>query len=121
MRRGLARVVAVLHYALIPYYLFGGLVPDPTWLLVHLWAVPLTVAHWPLNRGVCVLSNLESWLRSGRWWDAEDASQGGWVDGVTRAVLGGRTLPPAVVTALPYLLLTVAWGGSLAHYLALSE
>lgn len=118
LRRGLARVVAVLHYALIPYTLLAGLLPHPRWLEVHIVLVPLIVAHWFLNRGVCVLNNLVTLLLRGRWWDPDDPDQGHWVERVTRSVLGQRC-PRSVIVLIPYVTLALAWLTSILHWLRL--
>lgn len=119
-RRVGAGAVAGLHYALVPYTTLAWVWPDPTWLTAHLIFLPAMVAHWPFNRNVCVLNNLESWLRTGQWWNPNDPDQGGWVAGVAERMLG-RPLPSGLVCLLPYLLLGASWTLSYLHLRAVSR
>jgi len=116
--RPAALAVATLHYALVPYVLLAWLWAQPIWLLLHLIFVPVMVGQWLLNRNVCILSNLESWLRDGHWWQADDPGQGGWVAGIFTRLLGA---PPAPwqTSALLYTLLLGAWSASLWRLLSL--
>lgn len=113
-RSALADAVGWIHTALIPYTLFGWVVPNPGWLKVHAVFVPLMVIHWRLNRNVCILTNLESFLRYGTWWRADEADQGGWIEGRIRAVTG-RTPPPWLTDAITYGSLTLSTLASLIH------
>jgi len=106
--------VAIIHTGLIPYCLFGWAVPSVLWLKVHAAFVPLMVAHWWLNNNVCILSNLESYLRYGQWWRTEDGNQGGWVEGQIRA-LTGWTPPPGFADIATYVALGLSTLASLIH------
>ena len=117
-RERLADLVATIHTALIPYCLFGWVVPNALWLKVHAIFVPLMVAHWWVNRNVCILSNLETYLRHGQWWRTEDANQGGWVENQIQA-LTGWTPPPGFSTAATYVALAASTALSLLHLASL--
>ena len=114
VNRRLADWVARLHTALIPYTLFGWVVPNATWLQIHATFVPLMVAHWWLNRDVCILTNLESYLRYGEWWRQDDSNQGGWIEGQIRA-LTGWTPPPSFTTNATYTALAASTLASWIH------
>ncbi len=111
--------MAATHVLCIPHFAFGGLVPNRTWLWLHLLAGPITVVHWHLNRGVCVLTNLESWLGRGVWWDGDNPEQGGWSEAMFLRVFG-RPPPPAFSAAIPYVVIGLGFCLSAAHLHRLS-
>lgn len=110
----LLAVLGGCHLLFIPYILLGWLVPDRTWLIVHLISLPMIVLQWRLNDNVCVLNNLESWLRTGRWRDQSDPAQGAWVLSLI-ARLTGLTLPAWFMDAIIYVLMAVSWLLSMRH------
>ena len=112
--RWLADVVAAVHTALIPYTLFGWVVPNTLWLKIHAVFVPVMIVHWWLNRNVCILSNLESYLRYGTWWRTDDSEQGGWVENRVRA-LTGWTPPPGWADGMTYVALLLSTLASVVH------
>ena len=113
-RQRWADVVAAVHKACIPYTLLGWVVPHATWLKIHAAFVPIMVLHWWLNRNVCILSNIESYLRHGQWWQRADSNQGGWVLNQVRAATGW-TPPPSFATTLTYVALAASTASSLIH------
>ena len=71
--------------------------------------------HWKINRGACVLSNLENWLRHRRWRAPQtNREEGAWL----RTLLANTTgiaLAPARMDAVIYGALAVFWLLGLAH------
>jgi hypothetical protein len=65
-----------LHMALVFYGLFGWVVPNANWLIAHLVFIPALVAVWRVNNGVCPLNNIETFLTTGRWRNADNAEEG---------------------------------------------
>ena len=63
-RLGLSLFLA--HLLISAYVLLGWSIPSPAALLFYLLLLPAIAAQWHINRGCCVINNLESWLRSGR-------------------------------------------------------
>ncbi len=106
--------VAAVHSACIPYCLLGWIVPYPLWLKVHAAFVPTMVVHWWFNRNVCILSNVESYLRHGQWWRRDDADQGAWVENKIRA-LTGWTPPAGFSTLATYVALAASTAASIIH------
>ncbi len=106
--------IALLHYSLIPVMLLAWMVPSSTVLIAHLIAVPLLVLQWRLNGDVCLLNNVESWLRRGRWRDKADPDQGQWIRGIV-ARLTGIQLGPRGVSILVNSLLALSWSFSWVH------
>ena len=113
-RSRLADAVAFIHTGLIPYCLFGWVVPHALWLKVHATFVPMMVAHWQLNRNVCILTNLESFLRHGQWWRNDDSNQGGWVENQIRTFTGW-TPPAGFADIATYAALVASTVASLIH------
>jgi hypothetical protein len=97
-----------LHYAILIWGLAGWLIPSDGWLIAYLIATPLLALQWLLNRGVCVLNNLESWIAGGRWRDASDPNQGGFLAGLIERAFGTRPTAQAV-NRLSYGLLALFW------------
>ncbi len=114
MSRVLADLVAAIHTAMIPYCLFGWVIPYPLWLKIHAAFVPLMIVHWWLNRNVCILTNLESYLRYGQWWRTDDSNQGGWVENQIKAITGWDP-PPRFAEAATYAALIASTAASLIH------
>ncbi len=117
LRAGIAQIIAWCHYLLIPYILLGWAAPHRGWLIVHALAVPLLILQWIVNRQTCVLANIVSWLRTGRWWDETDPDQGAWIATLIRRFTG-IGLTPIQVNALVYGLVLTAWAATLIRLAA---
>ncbi len=114
LHQRLADTVAAIHVAMIPYCLLGWAVPHPTWLKVHAAFVPLMMVHWRLNRDVCILTNLESYLRHGEWWRSDDRDQDRWVKNQIERCTGWAP-PPRLTDGATYAALAAATFASLIH------
>lgn len=58
----MAKIVKTLHFLILFFVLLGWLSPWQNVLLVYLVFLPLMVLQWLLNKGSCVLTNLENWI-----------------------------------------------------------
>jgi hypothetical protein len=67
----------VFHVFIAAYIIFGWIVSPTPALVIYLVLLPAVVAQWYVNRGSCVINNLESWMRSGRWRDAQNRDKAG--------------------------------------------
>ena len=80
----------LFHMSVGAYVLVGWLFSCQPALLIYLGLLPAMATGWRLNRHSCVLNNLESLMRSGRWRDPESREEGGFhhcqVDNVTIGV-----------------------------------
>lgn len=56
-----------VHYAVLFFGLVGWLIPNQTVLAIYLATLAGLVLQWRINRDTCILDNLESWLRHGRF------------------------------------------------------
>lgn len=103
-----------LHIAVLVYIVAGWALPWRAVLYFYLGFLPAMAIHWQLNRNSCVLNNVESWLRSGRWRDPSNIEEGQWlltlVNGVT-----GLAFTPAQMDAINYAALAILWGLGLWH------
>jgi len=103
-----------LHMALVFYALLGWLVPSTPWLVAHLVYMPTLIAVWLLNKGVCPLNNIESWLTTGRWRNPANAEEGGFMVRVVERYLN---LYPTQrqMDAVTYGLMALVWALSWLH------
>ena len=103
-----------LHMALVFYALLGWLMPSASWLVVHLIYMPMLVVVWLLNKGVCPLNNLESWLTTGRWRNPQNTEEGSFLVAIVERYLG---LHPTQrqMDAITYALMGLVWVLSWLH------
>lgn len=102
-----------LHIAIVVYVLIGWALPC---VGLYLMFLPLMVLHWPLNRNTCIINNLESWIRNGRWRDPGNCEEGAWLRMVIRGATGVELTVRQTDWAV-HSLLTGLWGLGLWHWL----
>jgi hypothetical protein len=116
-RDGLGRLCFWLHVAILCFILAGWLLPARGWLIFYLAFLPLVVMHWRINRGACVLNNLENWLRYRRWRAPEqNAEEGAWLRTLIRN-LTGLGLSRAAMDGLIYSSMARLWAMAWVHFL----
>jgi hypothetical protein len=86
-RDALGRACFIVHFLPLLYALTGWLAPGRTWLIVYLVFLPAMFLQWKLNRGTCVLNNIESLIRSGHWRNPANREEGAWL----RTLVNERT------------------------------
>jgi hypothetical protein len=105
----------LIHVAVLAGVVLGWALPGRDWLAAYLVFLPLMFLHWKLNRGACILSNLENWLRHRRWRAQQtNREEGAWL----RTVLADTTgvaLTQARMDAVIYSAMAVFWLLGLAH------
>jgi hypothetical protein len=111
-RDALAIVFQALHIAILIYILTGWALPG---VVIYVIAVPLMGLHWPLNRNTCVINNLESLIRTGRWRDPANLEEGAWLRMLVKTRIGWD-LSPRLVDRLSYIALAALWGLGLWHF-----
>lgn len=88
-RDALGQSCFLLHLAILAFIVLGWMLPSPGALIFYLGFLPLTVLHWWLNGGNCVLNNLENWLRHRRWRvGAANPEEGAWLRTLIGSVTG---------------------------------
>jgi hypothetical protein len=78
-RDALGQVCFLLHFLPLIYVVTGWLAPWRGALLVYLVFVPGMFLQWRLNKDSCVLNNMESLIRSGRWRNPANREEGAWL------------------------------------------
>lgn len=104
-----------LHYAVLVFILVGWAIPNDTALIAHLILIPALAVQWRFNADSCILDNLESWLRHGRF-RARDANpdEGAFLANLIYRILGIR-MTTAASNAMIYGLMVLFWALSAAH------
>ena len=115
-RDALGQFCFVLHLAIMIFIVFGWALPGRVGLTVYLVLLPVVVVQWQFNKNSCVLNNLESLLRSGRWRDPGNIEEGAWLLGLVRSVLRIE-LRPAHLEVFVYVVMALFWGLGLHHLL----
>jgi hypothetical protein len=113
-RDALGQTCLLLHLAIMIFIVFGWALPAPGLLVFYLIFLPAVVLQWQFNKGSCLLNNVESLLRTGRWRDAGNAEEGAWLLGLARSALG-LGFKPAHLDAFVRTVLVIFWGLGAAH------
>ena len=66
-RDALGQVCFLLHFLPLIYIVTGWLSPWRGALIFYLAFLPAIFLQWKLNNSTCVLNNIESLIRTGRW------------------------------------------------------
>jgi hypothetical protein len=115
-RDALGQFCFVLHLAIMIFIVSGWALPQRGVLVSYLVFLPAVVVQWQFNKSSCVLNNVESLLRTGRWRDAGNPEEGAWFQGLVLSVLGIE-LKPAHLNAFVHIALVLFWGLGLIHLL----
>ncbi|MGQ0742508.1 MAG: hypothetical protein ACT4OG_09505 [Alphaproteobacteria bacterium] len=81
-------VLLALHLAVIAYVLTGWTVQSRDALFFYVLFLPGLCLQWILNRGSSLLTNVESYLRSGHWRDPENPDEGRFLQNLIRRSAG---------------------------------
>lgn len=114
----LGQLCFVLHFAIMLTIVFGWLAPLRGLLVFYVAFLPAVAVQWLLNKNSCVLNNIESLVRNGRWRDAGNEEEGAWLLTLARDTLGIRATP-AQMDAFIYCVLAVLWGLGMSRLLHL--
>jgi len=69
----------LFHLLVGGFVLVGWLISSYEALMFYLVLLPAMATQWAINRRSCIINNIESWLRSGRWRDPENPEEGGFL------------------------------------------
>ena len=78
-RDALGQVCFCLHFLPLIYIVSGWLSPWRGALMFYLAFLPAIFLQWKLNRSTCVLNNIESLIRTGRWRNPTNREEGAWL------------------------------------------
>ena len=98
----------ITHVAIGAYILFGWLVSPAPALTIYLLLLPAIATQWYVNRGSCVMNNIESWLRCGRWRDPANPEEGGFVLMLCQWLFRARP-HPVVLDRFCYATVVLLW------------
>lgn len=99
---------------LVAYAALGWLFPSRTGLIVYLAYIPAMFLQWRFNQGSCVLNNIESLIRSGRWRNPSNREEGAFLKTLVEDVTG---LSPtkAQMSLVIYCLISLFWFLGFGH------
>jgi hypothetical protein len=115
-RDALGSVCFYLHFAVMIYIVTGWLVPLHGALVVYLSFLPAVALQWQFNKNSCVLNNIESLLRSGRWRDPNNREEGAWLQTLALNVTG-ILFKPWQMDVFTYFVVASLWLAGLSHLL----
>jgi len=115
-RDALGQACFWLHILILVFILCGWAVPVRPLLVLYLVFLPLVVGQWRINRGACILNNLENWLRHGRWRAPEEnEEEGAWLRTLVRRQTG-IALTRGRMDLIIYTAMAGFWGLAWAHF-----
>jgi len=105
-----------LHFAVMIYIVAGWLIPWRAMLAFYMLFIPAIYLQWQFNQDSCVLNNLESWLRTGKWRNREaNPEEGAWLLTLVTDVTGLR-FTASQINILTNCALILLWVLALAHF-----
>jgi len=105
---GIGLSFLISHLAVGAYILFGWISSSPPALAFYLLLLPVIATQWYVNRGSCVMNNVESWLRSGRWRDPNNPEEAGFLLMLCQWMF--RVRPhPVVLDRFSYVAIFILW------------
>ncbi|HEY2069501.1 MAG TPA: hypothetical protein VGG48_08115 [Rhizomicrobium sp.] len=113
-RDALGQLCFYHHIAMMVYILSGWSVPWRPALFFYLVFVPAVIGQWMLNKNTCVLNNIESVLRTGKWRNPRNREEGAWLHTLVVEATG----VPITKTQLDWIMYSVMaclWGLGLLH------
>ncbi len=113
-RDALGQSCFLIHLALMLYIVGGWAVPLRALLVFYLLFVPAVALHWQFNKNACVLNNLESLIRTGRWRNPSNREEGAWLLTLVKDATG-IALTPGQMDAVSYTVMAGLWALALWH------
>jgi hypothetical protein len=109
----------IFHMAVGAFVLAGWLISSSEGLLFYLLLLPAMATQWAVNRGSCVINNIETWLRTGRWRDQENGEDGRYLAMLFDWLFAVRPAP-AALDRLSYSTVLFLWVLGLGHFFSLT-
>jgi len=109
----------VFHMSVGIYVLVGWIVSCQPALLIYLGLLPAMATGWRLNRQSCILNNLESLIRSGRWRDPVNQEEGGFLLMLCGWLFKARP-HPLLLNRFSYAAVSLLWMLAFSHFSWLS-
>ena len=111
-RDALGQFCFVLHLLPLIYIVAGWLAPGRGALIFYLFFLPAVFVQWKLNKSTCVLNNIESLMRTGRWRNPTNREEGAWLRTLVNGKTGwnlSRTVMDSIINGVMGLLWCVAF------------
>lgn len=113
-RDALGHVFFWHHLLVMGFIVLGWLVPWRPLLVFYLVFLPGVMLQWQFNRDSCILNNVESLIRTGRWRNPSNPEEGAFLLELARR-LTGLDISQAAMNAVIYTAMAVFWGLGLGH------
>lgn len=110
----------ILHLAVGLYIVGGWLILSASALVFYLAFLPLVAMQWLVNHGACIVGNVETFLRSGRWRDPSRSSEGRFLFLIALTAFGIRARPHHL-DVISYGGLVVLWLLAFKHLSVLGD
>lgn len=122
MKRNFVLISTGLHWLLVLYALIGwAWPPGETWRLVYAVYIPVIMLQWWLNKGVCIINNIENLVLYGTWRNpSENAADGAFVLSALQR-LTGLKISYLAYNVFLHILLTGFWLANLNDLLTIKN
>ena len=81
-------ILQLLHWFVVGYSMLGWLPDSRFWLIVYLIWLPALNVQWYFNNNSCIINNVESYLRSGKWRDDSNPEEGAFIHTALTKITG---------------------------------
>ncbi len=105
---GLGLAFFLSHLVVGAYICVGWFLSSPSTLPFYLLLLPAIMTQWYVNQGSCVMNNIESLIRSGRWRDPNNPEEAGFLLMLSQWLFGARP-HPVVLDRISYATVFVLW------------
>ena len=100
------------HLAVIAYVLIGWMSMSRLALFFYVLLLPALALQWLFNHGSSLLTNYESYLRTGHWRDPRNVDEGAFLQNLIERATGLRPSRAQMMTVV-YSLLFLFWQAAL--------
>jgi hypothetical protein len=112
---GLGLSFLALHLSIGGFVLTGWLISSFEALIIYIVLLPLMALQWIINERSCLINNVETWLRTGRWRDSSvNPEEGHFLETMFNRFFALRPGPGAM-DRLSYAAVVLLWLLGLGH------
>jgi hypothetical protein len=112
---GLGLSFLVLHLSIGGFVLTGWLISSFEALVFYLILLPVMALQWIINRRSCLINNIETWLRTGRWRDpVVNPEEGRFLETLCDRLFALRP-DPGAMDRMSYVVVVLLWLLGLGH------
>jgi hypothetical protein len=114
-RDALGQACFFLHVVIMIYIIAGWMLPARAALIFYLVFVPAVALHWQFNKNACVLNNIESLIRTGRWRNPANHEEGAWLLSLVKDWTG-LCVTQRQMDAISYAAMALLWTLAMWHF-----